>query len=913
MKRGIGVYSLLILVFVFSLSLSAFAQTNYYVAIGGSNGAAGSSGAPWLTIQYAIDTAAGGDIINVAAGTYTENVVINKGLSLQGVSGAIIAPATGIGVEIQASNVTVNLFTVTPLSTVVNAAQGITITTAALSTVTISNNTITTVGVGGHGIYVAKYITDFTVTGNTITVGAVATVIYADAGPTQAQKSSTWTISGNTLEATDATGGVNMELYDVDAVTIDNNIFKSTAGSNVIVSSEKFVLTGAIVFTNNDVQGNVGGSMVAFLRDFTGGHANVTTIDDVTITGNTFNNWATRGLRIGDGVTTVTVNTNEFLATGDALQWENTSAVNLDAENNFWGSTNGPEHSDNTFNVGFQGGKAVESGNSTIDYVPWYNTSKTGTTFAPVNNTTDVTKFSSIKTAIDASATANGETITAAAGTYTENVVINKGLSLQGVSGAIIAPATGIGVEIQASNVTVNLFTVTPLSTVVNAAQGITITTAALSTVTISNNTITTVGVGGHGIYVAKYITDFTVTGNTITVGAVATVIYADAGPTQAQKSSTWTISGNTLEATDATGGVNMELYDVDAVTIDNNIFKSTAGSNVIVSSEKFVLTGAIVFTNNDVQGNVGGSMVAFLRDFTGGHANVTTIDDVTITGNTFNNWATRGLRIGDGVTTVTVNTNEFLDTGDALQWENSSAVNLDAENNFWGDSSGPGGAGPGTGAAAVESSTGTIDFDPWYVDAGMALLSSALPTVGAIEDWSFDAVTVSDPPPIVNVTVGATVDIVGAVGTGIVAMLSYSVPPVTAYPLPGSETTPTMKYIDIFVSGLTAGTSTIKVTYTAADVSGFDENTVTLYMWYGSKWNTGANPGRNTSSNEVWGDFDVTNLTGTPGGVGEGEPPIVIPTLNEWGMIILITLLIVVAIIVLKKQKKYAYNNKVV
>ena len=52
-------------------------MATYYVAKTGSNGAAGSSGAPWLTLAYAAAQVGPGDTVRVRAGTYTEKLVIN--------------------------------------------------------------------------------------------------------------------------------------------------------------------------------------------------------------------------------------------------------------------------------------------------------------------------------------------------------------------------------------------------------------------------------------------------------------------------------------------------------------------------------------------------------------------------------------------------------------------------------------------------------------------------------------------------------------------------------------------------------------------------------------------------------------------------------------------------------------------
>lgn len=124
----------------------------------------------------------------------------------------------------------------------------------------------------------------------------------------------------------------------------------------------------------------------------------------------------------------------------------------------------------------------------------------------------------------------------------------------------------------------------------------------------------------------------------------------------------------------------------------------------------------------------------------------------------------------------------------------------------------------------------------------------------------------------------------------------SYTAPPVTPVTFSaGTGGKVAAKYVDVQVNGLTAGTAVIKITYSDAQLAAnlIDENTVELYVWYGGAWHLGASPGRNITTNEVWGTFNVTDLTGAPVAVGGGiGGPAAIPTLNEWGIIVLMMLL---------------------
>ena len=97
------VYVALALALVFSLTAvaivpasPAMAATTYYVdAATGNDGNGGGAGDPWLTIQHAVNIVAGGDTIIVAAGTYGEQVVINKALTIQGAGDTTIIQPSG--------------------------------------------------------------------------------------------------------------------------------------------------------------------------------------------------------------------------------------------------------------------------------------------------------------------------------------------------------------------------------------------------------------------------------------------------------------------------------------------------------------------------------------------------------------------------------------------------------------------------------------------------------------------------------------------------------------------------------------------------------------------------------------------------------------------------------------------------
>jgi hypothetical protein len=95
---SVGLGAVVLVALLLSVRLTAVAApgaTTWYVHPNGSDSDTGTLGLPFATIQHAVDVAVDGDTILVAAGTYTENLIINEALTLRGsytVSGTVWLP-----------------------------------------------------------------------------------------------------------------------------------------------------------------------------------------------------------------------------------------------------------------------------------------------------------------------------------------------------------------------------------------------------------------------------------------------------------------------------------------------------------------------------------------------------------------------------------------------------------------------------------------------------------------------------------------------------------------------------------------------------------------------------------------------------------------------------------------------------
>jgi parallel beta-helix repeat protein len=348
--------------------------------------------------------------------------------------------------------------------------------------------------------------------------------------------------------------------------------------------------------------------------------------------------------------------------------------------------------------------------------------------------------FSSIQDAIDA--VAIGGTVNVAAGTYHENVVIDKQVTIEGedkTTTIIDGGSSGNVIEITADNAEISGFTIqnsgSDLSHIIsNEAAGIAL--GEVSGVVVEDNIIkgNFAGIGLTGS------TGNDINSNTFINNLFGIYIGSDSAPSTA----------NVIERNDISGSIHSDIavpgkdpiHTGDAIYLDKNCNSNTIEYNTLTGNGQNGIyawkSGSHIIRGNTINNNQNGIQLM--------GSSTNTISDNTVSEN-----SEAGLLLRSGVlssTGSTITENSFLenavgivleddigtsnpqsgyvdgnqinfniiDSTIAVQTVNTPDVVYNFEENFWGESN--------PDFTSIISNTSKVDYTPWYLDSVMVQLS---------------------------------------------------------------------------------------------------------------------------------------------------------------------------------------------
>jgi len=650
----------------------------------------------YTTIQAAIDAASPGDTINVAAGTYDEDISINKSVSFLGPN-ADISAVTGtrnaeakivrmVSLTGGVSDVTINGF---EFSNIPSGSHSVIYLQGDSTRVVIKNNRFMDNPCYAIKSGASSVTTDIQVVDNLIS--NIAGTIHSGLWFGGITGSSV--ITDNKIEYT-AYAGIIIET--AHGLTIDGNQISNVPkqGIQIALVSGNISITNNIITNANTSEESDKGGIRLYGDEFDG---------PVSITGNTISG-SFNGLAVKDGKDItgkdIHVNNNNFLGNSNCGVYHGGTG-NLDATNNWWGDASGPSG---------EGPGTGDAVSANVDYNSWYNTNALSTKTYYVGSGED---YTTIQSAIGAASA--GDTINVAAGTYNENISLNKSVDLLGPN-ADISAVTGTR---KPEAVIVNQ---------VNIADGI--SNASINGFEFTGQT------GSQVLYFLMDSSDFTVKCNRfINNRSTAINTYASSthsnllidnnlvdGITEHPPNGTgmWlggNITGTSLISNNKimnTSYAGLLLHGATSVTVSDNIIQNVPvqGIQIAGASGNVYITSNIITNANTTNENDKGGIRLYGDEFIG---------TVSITGNTISG-SFNGLAVKDGKDItgkdIHVNNNNFSGNSNCGVYHGGTGT-LDATNNWWGAASGPSGgvADPVTGRIANGSGdavSNNVKFDPF-------------------------------------------------------------------------------------------------------------------------------------------------------------------------------------------------------
>jgi Concanavalin A-like lectin/glucanases superfamily/HYR domain len=364
----------------------------------------GGTGGCFASIQAAIDAATDDDVINVLPGTYSENVILNKRLTINGRQagvdgrGRVVGPPdTSIESVLTAASGTLIELTTGAAGSVIDGmvlsggTTGVGSSSGPLDGLHLLNNVI--IGFTGNGVFLANDAMDVTIEQNEIdgsSAGSGGLVDFDVDDFDGLNLVNNNIINGSTATGFFCDGNHNIGVSSTRPPLIKGNLISGlSVGMNLGRFAFEFGEISLNTFTNNSFDGLQGGIQNSTIQGnkFTGngrsgisltgfggaGDATRGAQDNViqcnTFTGNGFTNDG-EAVFFSSGQFPGTIATNQVI--GNNISGNNRGATyagseTIDAENNWWGSATGPTHPSNPGGTG----DTISDGPGVIDFMPF--------------------------------------------------------------------------------------------------------------------------------------------------------------------------------------------------------------------------------------------------------------------------------------------------------------------------------------------------------------------------------------------------------------------------------------------------------------------------------------------------------------------------------------------------------------
>ncbi|MFC1728929.1 T9SS type A sorting domain-containing protein [candidate division KSB1 bacterium] len=661
-------------------------------------------------IQDAVDAISSGGTINVTAGTYAETLTINKAVTLtgkkvDGTTDAWTASAAGFNSGPQ-----------------VDWASGSDLMTISANNVSIRGFQfdVTSNGSATGGIVFGGSQSNVTLEYNTFVLNGTDKAIR-----TGATSISTILVNYNDFDGT-ADGDGDNEWFSVNGgaasgITLSNNHIQD---SKSILELGGTGNIASVAYSDNTFDNGNGYILLSE-------NAGTDKFATISITGNSFNNitrankyavavaanvelntdvvtgWSTDLVVTNNDFNQSTASSDMYLGFIDAVT--TTPTTNITARDNWWSSADGPDHRSNVYNVFTRG----DSISSYVDYVPWLD-AQGGSSFAPIiNNDSPPDSFGTFTSAI--AGTNSGGTISARPGIYTESFTVTKQLTFRGVKsdGVTSAFDTLSQGSDEGTIIKYDSLTTSPTALVTISANNVILRGLVFD---IADSTTTTAvvlnAVSGTTLEYNTFQMDTYVnTGILVDNGSVTSLrLYWNDFIGPVNSSAKWLKTGTSGALSDAvfqfntTYGANSALElgsvgNIADVSYKNNVFEN--GSGYILLDEPsdqstYKFDDILVFNNEFHDASFTNQYaVKVSSDIENSDAADSWRDDLQLK---YNDFVLE--RILNGFTVVGFDDPSLYSTP------------IDAEENWWGDVSGPFNQFTNSGAAGTVVSD-SVDYEP--------------------------------------------------------------------------------------------------------------------------------------------------------------------------------------------------------